>query len=81
MVWIDPEYDCFVILLTNRVYPYREQRGLYEFNIRPRLLNYAIKDEINQRYIIFEGFAFAPSVGKRDYMFELEAIAKSIQIK
>lgn len=44
-------------------------------------LNYAIKDEINQRYIIFEGFAFAPSVGKRDYMFELEAIAKSIKIK
>ena len=44
MVWIDPEYDCFVILLTNRVYPNREQRGLYELNIRPRLLNYAIKD-------------------------------------
>jgi hypothetical protein len=44
-------------------------------------LNYAIKDEINQRYIIFEGFAFAPSVEKRDYMFEFEAIAKSIKIK
>ncbi len=44
-------------------------------------LNYAIKDEINKRYIIFEGFAFAPSVGKRDYMFELEAIAKSLKIK
>lgn len=44
-------------------------------------LNYAIKDEINQRYIIFEGFAFAPSVAKRDYMFELEAIAKSLKIK
>lgn len=44
-------------------------------------LNYAIKDEINQRFIVFEGFAFAPSVEKRDYMFELEAIAKSIKIK
>ena len=44
-------------------------------------LNYAIKDEINKRYIIFEGLAFAPSVGKRDYMFELEAIAKSLKIK
>ena len=44
MVWIDPEYDCFVILLTNRVYPDRQQRGLYELNIRPRLLNYTIKD-------------------------------------
>jgi len=44
-------------------------------------LNYAIKDEINQRHIIFEGFAFAPSVEKRDYMFEFEAIAKSLKIK
>jgi hypothetical protein len=44
-------------------------------------LNYAIKDEINKRYIVFEGFAFAPSVEKRDYMFEFEAIAKSISIK
>jgi len=44
-------------------------------------LNYAIKDEINQRFIVFEGFAFAPSVEKRDYMFEFEAIAKSLKIK
>lgn len=44
-------------------------------------LNYAIKDEINKRYIVFEGFTFAPSVEKRDYMFEFEAIAKSINIK
>jgi hypothetical protein len=44
-------------------------------------LNYVIKDEINERYIVFEGFAFAPSVAKRDYMFEFEAIAKSLKIK
>lgn len=44
MVWIDPVNECFVILLTNRVYPYRSQRGLYQQNIRPQLLNYAIQD-------------------------------------
>jgi hypothetical protein len=44
-------------------------------------LNYAIKDEAHQRYLIFEGFVFAPSVEKRDYMFEFEAIAKSLKIK
>lgn len=44
-------------------------------------INYAIKDEINNRYIIAEGFTFAPSVQKRDFMFELEAIIKSIHIK
>jgi len=44
-------------------------------------LNYVIKDEQKQRFVVFEGFVFAPSVGKRDYMFELEAIAKSIKFK
>ncbi len=44
-------------------------------------LNYVIKDEQKQRFVVFEGFVFAPSVEKRDYMFELEAIAKSIKFK
>ena len=44
-------------------------------------LNYVITDEQKQRFVVFEGFVFAPSVGKRDYMFELEAIAKSIKFK
>ena len=44
-------------------------------------LNYVIKDKINNRLLVVEGFAFAPSVAKRDYMFELEAIIKSILIK
>ncbi len=35
--WIDPEYDFFIILLTNRVHPTRENRKLYSLNIRPRL--------------------------------------------
>jgi len=44
-------------------------------------INYAIEDKINNRYLIIEGFAFAPSVEKRDYMFELESIIKSLKIK
>ena len=44
-------------------------------------VNYAIEDKINNRYIIAEGFTFAPSVQKRDFMFELEAIIKSLHIK
>ena len=44
-------------------------------------INYAIEDKINNRYIVAEGFTFAPSVQKRDFMFELEAIIKSIHIK
>ena len=43
--------------------------------------NYAIEDKTNNRYLVIEGFAFAPSVQKRDYMFELEAIIRSLKIK
>jgi hypothetical protein len=43
-------------------------------------INYAIEDKINKRWVIIEGFAFAPSVEKRDYMLELEAIIKSVKI-
>jgi len=44
-------------------------------------INYAIEDKSNNRWIIAEGFTFAPSVEKRDYMFELESIIKTIDIK
>lgn len=42
-------------------------------------VNYAIRDEANNRYLIVEGFTFAPSIDKRDYQFELEAIIKSLK--
>jgi hypothetical protein len=42
-------------------------------------VTYLIRDDKNNRYLVAEGFAFAPSVNKRDYMFELEAIIKSIR--
>lgn len=44
-------------------------------------LNYAVRDEENNRYVILEGFTFRPSAAKRDHMFELEAILKSADIK
>lgn len=44
-------------------------------------INYIIDDTPNNRFIVMDGFAFAPSVGKREYMFELEAIIKSIKFK
>ncbi|HEY5688178.1 MAG TPA: DUF4837 family protein, partial [Yeosuana sp.] len=35
----------------------------------------------NNRYVIIEGYVFAPSVEKRDYVFELESIIRSVKIK
>jgi hypothetical protein len=61
-----------------------ETRGKWEvkndFMAGP-FLNYTIIDKKNNRLIVFEGFTYAPSVNKRAFLFELEAIAKSMKIK
>ncbi|MDC1048771.1 DUF4837 family protein [Flavobacteriaceae bacterium] len=44
-------------------------------------VNYMISDTINQRIIVLEGFAFAPSVSKREYMFELNTIINTFKLK
>ena len=43
-------------------------------------VNYIIEDKTKKRLLVIEGFAFAPSVNKRDYMFELETIIKSFSL-
>ncbi|MEL6867319.1 MAG: serine hydrolase, partial [Bacteroidota bacterium] len=35
--WVDPQYDLIYIFLSNRVFPTRENRLIYQLNIRPRL--------------------------------------------
>ena len=44
-------------------------------------VNYKVKDENNDQWIIVEGFAFAPSLSKREYMFELNTIISSFKQK
>lgn len=44
-------------------------------------INYAIFDKANKRILVLEGFCYAPSKEKRDLMFELESMIKSIQFK
>lgn len=44
-------------------------------------VNYAIEDKANNRYLIAEGYVYAPSVQKRDYVHEIEAILESIKFK
>ena len=43
-------------------------------------INYAIIDRRKKRFVVVEGFCYAPSADKRNLMFELEAIIKSIKI-
>jgi hypothetical protein len=58
-----------------------EVRGIWEISGYPMagpFLTYIINDEENQRKMVLEGFTFAPSAEKRNYMFELEAILKTV---
>ena len=44
-------------------------------------VNYMIYDSIKKNWLVLEGFCFAPSVKKRDLMFELNTILKSVEFK
>jgi hypothetical protein len=61
-----------------------ETRGVWDvkndFMAGP-FINYIIDDKNNNRQLILEGFTYAPQIAKRDYMFELESMIRSITIK
>lgn len=45
LVWADPEKELLFIFLSNRVYPTRENRNLYELGVRPKI-HQLLYDEI-----------------------------------
>ena len=64
--------------------PTLETKGIWDVKnafMGGPFINYAIEDKINKRWVVVEGFAFAPSVEKRNYMLELEAIIRSVKIQ
>lgn len=68
-------------ILNNK--PTLETKGIWNIKnafMGGPFINYTIEDEINKRWVVVEGFTFAPSVEKRNYMLELEAIIKSVKI-
>lgn len=44
-------------------------------------VNYMIRDTLKNRWMVVEGFSFAPSSSKRDQMFELNAIIDAVAFK
>jgi hypothetical protein len=44
-------------------------------------VNYMIRDTLKNRWMVVEGFSFAPSSSKRDQMFELNAIIDAVEFK
>lgn len=58
-----------------------ESKGLWEvknFLLGGPYVNYVIEDAPNKRLVVVEGFVSAPMTDKRDHLFELESIIKSI---
>ena len=59
-----------------------ETKGTWEMKndfMSGPFINYCITDYKNRRMLVLEGFCYAPSKKKRDLMFELEAIIKSVK--
>jgi len=60
-----------------------ETRGTWEVvndYMAGPFLNYIVQDKKNNRLIVMDGFAFSPSIQKRQYMIELEAIFRSLKV-
>jgi len=61
-----------------------ETRGTWEMVdtwMAGTFVNYTVIDKVKNRLIVVEGFVYAPNTKKRDYMFELEAILKTLKIE
>lgn len=59
-----------------------ETKGTWELKndfMAGPFVNYAIRDEKNNRYLVLEGFTYNPSKAKRDLVLELESIIKSVK--
>lgn len=77
-------YAPYVHVVTINNKPTIETKGIWDMKnafMSGPFINYAIEDKANNRYVVVEGYVFAPSVEKRDHVFELEAILKSVKIK
>lgn len=77
-------YAPYLLNTTIDDKPTVETKGIWDVKnafMSGPFVNYMIEDKANNRLIVIEGFTFAPSVAKRDYVFELDAIMKSVKIE
>lgn len=66
------------------VYEYcMEMRGLWKMNnvfMGGPFINYTYFDKKNKRIIMIDGYVFAPGWDKREYMIQMEAMARSLVV-
>ena len=77
-------YTPFSVLTETENTKVLETRSLWKVEgafMSGPFINYSFLDKKNNRMLVAEGFVYAPSEPKRDYIFELESIIKSIKIQ
>jgi len=81
---VEDAYTPFIAKTTIDNKPAYEVRGMWKVEgqyMGGPFMTYAIEDKKNERYLIAGGYVYAPSLNKRDFMFEIESIIKSIAIE
>jgi len=61
-----------------------ETRGIWDVKndyMAGPFITYVIDDKQHNRQLVLEGFTYAPQISKRDYMFELESIIRSVVVE
>ena len=73
------------VLASTKISKYKGQelRGLWEVKkqfMGGPFINFSVVDSINNRILFFDGFVYSPGTEKENYVFEIEAIIKSLKI-
>ncbi len=79
----EPIFRPYIFASEVAGYKSAEIRGMWDINGYPMagpFVTYVVNDTVNNRKVVLEGFVFAPNKDKRDYLFELEAIIKTLKI-
>ena len=73
-------YDQKTIDILKKIKFLLKDQGMTINGVKKILDNPNNKDTLNKRNIVIEGFSFAPSESKRDYMFELNTIITTLKL-
>tara|TARA_B100000678_G_scaffold8598_1_gene7186 strand:- start:227 stop:1180 length:954 start_codon:yes stop_codon:yes gene_type:complete len=79
----ETQYKPVLVPTKIRKYKGLEVRGLWEVKkqfMGGPFINFSVVDSINNRILFFDGFVYSPGTKKASYIFEIEAIIKSLKI-
>ena len=79
----ETQYKTVLVPTKIRKHKGLEARGLWEVKkqfMGGPFINFSVVDSINNRILFFDGFVYSPGTEKASYIFEIEAIIKSLKI-